>query len=67
MGVLKDHIEPDLMDNVSVVAGLGVILGWLPTVLSIVTIVWFSLRIWESDTVRGLTKRTKEQKNEEQS
>jgi hypothetical protein len=63
--MLKDHIEPDLMDNVSVVAGLGVILGWLPTVLSIVTIVWFSLRIWESDTVRGLTKRTKEQKNEE--
>jgi hypothetical protein len=55
--MLKDHIEPDLMDNVSVVAGLGVILGWLPTVLSIVTIVWFSLRIWESDTVRGLTKR----------
>ena len=65
--MLKDHIEPDLMDNVSVVAGLGVILGWLPTVLSIVTIVWFSLRIWESDTVRGLTKRTKEQKDEEQS
>jgi hypothetical protein len=63
--MLKDHIEPDLMDNVSVLAGLGVMLGWLPTVLSIVTIVWFSLRIWESDTVRGLTKRTKEQKNEE--
>jgi hypothetical protein len=64
--MLKDHIEPDLMDNVSVVAGLGVILGWLPTVLSIVTIVWFSLRIWESDTVRGLLKRAKEQKNESQ-
>jgi hypothetical protein len=65
--MLKDHIEPDLMDNISILAGLGVMLGWLPTVLSIVTIVWFSLRIWESDTVRGLTKRTKEQKNEEQS
>ena len=63
--MLKDHIEPDLMDNVSVLAGLGVMLGWLPTVLSIVTILWFSLRIWESDTVRGLTKRAKEQKNEE--
>ena len=55
--MLKDHIEPDLMDNVSVLAGLGVILGWLPNVLSLVTIVWFSIRIWESDTVRGLTKR----------
>lgn len=64
--MLKDHIEPDLMDNVSVLAGLGVILGWLPNVLSIVTIAWFSIRIWESDTVRALTKRTKEQKNESQ-
>jgi hypothetical protein len=57
MEMLKDHIEPDLMDNVSVVAGLGVILGWLPNVLSIVTILWFSIRIWESDTVRGFTGR----------
>ena len=55
--MLKDHIEPDLMDNVSVVAGLGVILGWLPNVLSIVTILWFGIRIWESDTVRGVTGR----------
>ena len=55
--MLKDHIEPDLMDNISILAGLGVILGWLPNVLSIVTIVWFSIRIWESDTVRGLTNR----------
>ena len=57
--MLKDHIEPDLMDDVSVLAGLGVILGWLPNVLSIVTIAWFSIRIWESDTVRGWTKREK--------
>ncbi len=57
--MLKDHIEPDLMDNISILAGLGVILGWLPNVLSIVTIVWFSIRIWESDTVRGLTNRKK--------
>jgi hypothetical protein len=57
--MLKEHIEPDLMDNISILAGLGVILGWLPNVLSIVTIVWFSIRIWESDTVRGLTKREK--------
>jgi hypothetical protein len=57
MEMLKDHIEPDLMDNVSVVAGLGVILGWLPNVLSIVTILWFGIRIWESDTVRGVTGR----------
>jgi hypothetical protein len=61
--MLKDHIETDLMDNVSILAGLGVILGWLPNVLSIVTIVWFSIRIWESDTVRGLTNRKKPDAN----
>jgi hypothetical protein len=61
--MLKDHIEPDLMDNISILAGLGVILGWLPNVLSIVTIVWFSIRIWESDTVRGLTNRKKPDAN----
>jgi hypothetical protein len=61
--MLKEHIEPDLMDNISILAGLGVILGWLPNVLSIVTIVWFSIRIWESDTVRGLTNRKKPDAN----
>ena len=63
--MLKDHIEPDLMDDISVLAGLGVLIGWLPTVLSIVTIAWFGIRIWESDTVRGLTNR-KEKTNETQ-
>jgi hypothetical protein len=57
--MLKDQIEPDLMDNVSILAGLGVLLSWLPTVFSLVSIVWFSIRIWESDTVRGWTKREK--------
>ena len=57
--MLKDHIEPDFMDNVSILAGLGVLLSWLPNVFSIVSIVWFSIRIWESDTVRGLTGRKK--------
>ena len=55
--MLKDNVDPDLMDNISILAGLGVLLSWLPTVFSIVSIVWFSIRIWESDTVRGLTKR----------
>jgi hypothetical protein len=63
--MLKEHIEPDLMDNISILAGLGVILGWLPNVLSIVTIVWFSIRIWESDTVRGLTNRKKPDASQE--
>lgn len=65
--MLKDRVEPDFMDNVSILAGLGVLLSWLPTVFSLVSIVWFSIRIWESDTVRGLTNRIKGKKDEEQS
>jgi len=57
--MLKDHVEPDLMDNISIIAGLGVLLSWLPNVFSLISIIWFSIRIWESDTVRGLTKREK--------
>jgi len=64
--MLRDHIEPNLMDDISVLAGLGVLIGWLPNVLSIVTIAWFGIRIWESDTVRGLTNR-KEKTDETQS
>jgi hypothetical protein len=61
--MLKEHIEPDLMDNISILAGLGVLLAWLPTVFSLVSIIWFSIRIWESDTVRGLTNRKKPDAN----
>ena len=57
--MLKDNVDPDFMDNVSILAGLGVLLSWLPNVFSLVSIIWFSIRIWESDTVRGLTKRGK--------
>ena len=61
--MLKDNIDPDLMDNISILAGLGVLLSWLPTVFSLVSIIWFSIRIWESDTVRGLTNRKKPDAN----
>ena len=63
--MLKDRIEPELMDNLSILAGLGVLLSWLPTVFSLVSIVWFSIRIWESDTVRGLTNRKKSDASQE--
>ena len=57
--MLKDNVDPDLMDNISILAGIGVLAQLLPTLFSLVSIIWFSIRIWESDTVRGLTKRQK--------
>ena len=59
--MLKDHIDPELMDHVSIIVGVSALAGMLPTVLSFVTIVWFSIRIWESDTVKGITRRKKDE------
>jgi hypothetical protein len=55
--MLKDHIASDVMDPVSIIVGVSALAGLIPTVFSLVSIVWFSIQIWESDTVRGITKR----------
>ncbi len=57
--MLKDHIDPDVMDHVSIIVGVSALAGMIPTVFSLVSIVWFSIQIWESDTVRGMTRRKK--------
>jgi len=31
--------------------------AWLPPVSSLFAIIWFAVRIWESDTVRGWSNR----------
>ena len=33
--------------------------GWVPNVTAVLALLWFALRIWESDTVRELTNREK--------
>ena len=35
--------------------------AWLPPVSSLFAILWFALRIWESDTVREWTNRNVKQ------
>ena len=36
--------------------------GWVPKVTAVLAMVWFILRIWESDTVRELTGRIEDTK-----
>jgi len=55
--MLKDHIASDVMDPVSIIVGVSALAGLIPTVFSLVSIVWFSIQIWESDTVKGITRR----------
>tara|TARA_R110000796_G_scaffold63770_1_gene147518 strand:+ start:429 stop:599 length:171 start_codon:yes stop_codon:yes gene_type:complete len=47
-------------EAVDIVAGSTALLAmaaWLPPLSSLFAILWFSVRIWESDTVRGWTNR----------
>jgi hypothetical protein len=41
------------IDALSVVTVLGTIMSWLPSVAAVFTIVWTSIRIYETKTVQG--------------
>lgn len=47
-------------DAVAATSAPAAFFGWLPDALSIIavllSIVWFALRIWESETVKGWRK-----------
>jgi hypothetical protein len=45
------------MDGLSIFAVVGALADMLPSFASLVTIVWLSIRIWETDTVRGWFKK----------
>ncbi len=48
-----------VMDSLAVGGTVATLAGWLPSVASLFTIIWLSLRIWESETVKKLFKRDK--------
>jgi len=59
-------VEESAGKAVDVVAGSAVVVTWvdlLPFFLEVIVLVltgiWFGLRIWESETVRGWTDRKK--------
>jgi hypothetical protein len=56
---MTDHNEAvkTVADGVAVMTVLGTLNEWLPPIASLFTIIWMATRIWESDTVRGLTNR----------
>lgn len=44
-------------DVFSVGTVVGALMGWLPAIAAIFTIVWTAIRIWETKTVQGWLKR----------
>jgi chromate transport protein ChrA len=43
-----------VVDGLAVGGTVATLAGWLPPVASLLTIVWLSIRIWESDTVQKI-------------
>jgi hypothetical protein len=42
------------MDLVAASTGILSLAAWLPPIAAIFTIVWYGIRIWESDTVKAI-------------
>ena len=47
------------VDAVSVVTVVGTLAEILPSVAAIFTIVWTSIRIWETETVQNIIKKVR--------
>lgn len=54
---------PDTGKNILDLSAAGVTLGTvidaLPSISAVLVVIWLTLRIWESDTVRSWTNREK--------
>ena len=59
---MTEHHETTkhVVDAFSVLTMLGTLMQWLPSVAALVTIVWTSIRIYETKTVQGWLGKTKE-------
>jgi hypothetical protein len=56
LGVKFDHIDPAVKatgDAVSIVTVVGTLANMLPAIAALLTIVWTTIRIIETDTVQG--------------
>jgi hypothetical protein len=58
MGI-EDMSEPakHLADALSIGVAIGALAKLLPSIAALLTILWLGIRIWESDTIRALTRR----------
>ena len=52
-----EETTKQVIDGVSIFTMLGTLGSILPPVAALFTIVWTGIRIWETDTVQGLTGR----------
>jgi hypothetical protein len=54
---MKDHLNESskhFLDGLSLLTVLGTLMSWLPAVAALLSIIWTTLRIYESKTVQKL-------------
>lgn len=54
------HAVKVAVDTISAAFTIGALLQWLPAVAAVLSIIWYCIRIWESDTVQGWLGRRKD-------
>lgn len=50
---MADEGIKQVADTISVATGIGALVGILPSLAALLTIIWTGIRIWETDTVQG--------------
>ena len=57
---MTDHTHDSIkhiVDGMSLMTVIGTLTEMLPSISALLSIVWVSIRIWETDTVQGLFGR----------
>lgn len=57
----EDDLGKQILDVLSVATVVGALMEMLPSIAALFTILWTGLRIWETDTVRGWTGRSRKE------
>ena len=57
----EDDLGKQILDVLSVATVAGALMDMLPSIAALFTILWTGLRIWETDTVRVWTGRSRKE------
>jgi len=63
-----DHIDSGIkhfMDWLSLSTVVTTLMGWLPALGAILPIVWYTIRIYETDTVKSALRRLRGKKDDD--
>ena len=58
-----DEHTKHVVDIASTATVLGTMMNWLPAIAALWTIIWTTIRIWETKTVQDLVKNLKKHGN----